>query len=162
MSKDLNRDELLQQLGNAIHLRSAQDQVLWSIFGVFWAANAILLVALFPQGHFPTYPIGFIISVVGMLFSLVWYKIQGRALGHIDRHENLMEILEKKLVELDMPQEYAVSAKINKDNKCSFKSIPARKLMPICSQVVAILWAIGALIFLILFIVKLVCSCSIV
>lgn len=155
---NLNRDELWRQLGNVIHLRSAQDQVLWSIFGVFWAANAILLVALFPKGHLPTYPVGLIISLVGLFLAVVWHKIQNRALGHVKLYEDLIKKLEE---ELHILPENAVSPSINKAlyEKYLAKGTPARKLMPICSQVMMGLWAFGALIFLILIIVKLACCC---
>jgi hypothetical protein len=156
--RELTRDELLQQLGNAIKLRSAQDQVLWSIFGVFWAANAILLVALFPKGYFPTYLVGLIISLVGLFLAIVWYKIQNRALGHVKLYEDLMKELENKL---DMPSECAVSPGINEVlyKKYLAEGTHARELMPMCSRVMMGLWAFGALIFLIFLIVKLTCCC---
>lgn len=40
-------DELWQQLGHAVSLDTSENQVVWTIFGLFWAADAILLVALF-------------------------------------------------------------------------------------------------------------------
>ena len=54
----LNRPEKWTQLTNALNLRSSQDQVLWSIFGAFWGANAILLVALFTTGKLPEETVG--------------------------------------------------------------------------------------------------------
>jgi len=155
--QSLNRGELWSQLGNAIHLRSAEDQVLWSIFGVFWAANAILLVALFQGGKFPTFSVGMVISVVGTLLSIVWHKIQGRALGHVKRHEELMKRLER---ELGFEDKYAVSAEINREGYSKYlgKGKPARKLMPICSLVAAILWGLAFIVFLFLFFAYLVCK----
>lgn len=149
----MDRDDLWRQLGNAIHLRSAQDQVLWSIFGVFWAANAILLVALFQSGAAPTNPIGMVISGVGALLSFVWYRIQGRALGHVRRHETLMERLERQL---EIPEDLATSGNINQEdyNRFLSRGIRARQLMPICSLVAVILWVLAFLFFF----VKLVCS----
>jgi len=138
-NEERERNEKWQQLENAIKLRSAQDQVLWSIFGVFWAANAILLVALFPEGHCPTHYVGLIISLVGLFLAIVWYKIQNRALGHIYKYEGLMKELEELL---EIPALYRVSGGITQ------KGIRARKLMPICSQVMMILWAVGVLFFL--------------
>ena len=146
-SVNLNRDELWRQLGNAIHLRSAQDQVLWSIFGVFWAANAILLVALFSSEAYPRYVVGIVISVVGFLLSLAWHGIQHRALGHVKRYEELMKKLEQQQ-QLGIPPDLAVSDEINPDyDKFLGKGIRARKLMPTCSLVAAILWALAFLFF---------------
>lgn len=149
----MNRDDLWRQLNHAINLRSTQDQVLWSIFGVFWAANAILLVALFQNGQIPMSAIGIVISVVGALLSCVWHQIQRRALGHILRHETLIERLERQL---EIPENLATSGHINQEDYNRFLSsgIPARQLMPICSLVASILWALAFLFFL----VRLVCS----
>jgi len=145
---------LHKQLQNAINLRSAQDQVTWNIFGVFWAANAILLVVLFQNGEFPPNAIGMVIAGVGASLSWVWHLIQGRAIGHVKRHKNLMQKLEE---DLKIPREYAVSARINIDNyeKTPGKGIAARKIMPCCSFGVAILWTLAFLFFLI----KLIWSC---
>lgn len=149
----MDRDDLWRQLNNAIHLRSAQDQVLWSIFGVFWAANAILLVALFQNGQIPASAIGIVISVVGALLSLVWHQIQGRALGNVFKHEALIERLELRL---EIPENLATSGNINKEDYNRFlgRGIRARQLMPICSIIAAIVWALAFLFF----VVRLICS----
>lgn len=68
--QELKRNELWSQLQNAIHLRSSQDQVLWTIFGIFGAANAILLVALFQNGLVPDDFPWFVISSAGMVCLL--------------------------------------------------------------------------------------------
>ena len=135
------RAELWEQLSRAIDLRASQDQVLWSIFGFFGATNAILLAALFANGEFPKDPwVNSVVIVAGLLLSYLWQKIQKRALGHIEHHEALMEIIERTL---EVPQEFAVSVKIN----CSpyardlGKGIPAREIMERCGWGSAILWA---------------------
>ena len=111
-NEPLERSEMWIQLTNAINLRSSQDQVLWSIFGTFWAANAILLVALFTTGDLPTNRIvGIIVATFGTVLSIVWHIIQTRALGHLMRHEELMRKLEAKL---DFDPDYAVSAEVNR------------------------------------------------
>jgi hypothetical protein len=156
-----NKKYVWRQLGNAIQLRSAQDTVLWSIFGVFWAANAILLVALFPKGGLPAYPIGAIISVVGFLLGIVWYKIQGRALGHVTRYERLMKRLEEELgFDSEEQRKYAISAEINKEDyrDCLDKGVSARVLMPKCAKGACLFWALAFISFLTLFSAKLVCE----
>jgi len=137
-----NRSDLWNQLANAIDLRNAQDQVLWSIFGTFWAANAILLVALFPSGRFPKVPaVGIIISLVGMIMSLIWYGMQRRALGHLNRHEELITEIETRL---GIDQKLATSARINDESYARNLGggIAARWLMKISSIIVAGFWAI--------------------
>ena len=148
----LSTDALWRQLDNAIRMRSAQDQVLWSIFGVFWAANAILLVALFSDGIYPRYVVGTVISGVGFMMSLVWHLIQRRALGHVMRHEALIETIE---IQLKIPTEFANSGKVNYKDYQYFlgHGVPARKIMPSCSFLTMILWALGFLFF----IIKLLC-----
>ena len=141
---------LFEQLRNAIHLRSAQDQVLWTIFGIFGAANAILLVALFQNKPGCSWVI---ISLAGMSASIVWRKLLGRALGHIKRHEELMKKLEFRL---QIEKELAVSREINREayDKHLGKGTSARDLMMIFSLGVAIAWGFA----LIWSIIKLSCG----
>jgi|GEM_PF-1379588 len=144
-NKERERNEKWKQLENAIKLRSAQDQVLWTIFGAFGATNAILLVALFPEGHCPTYLVGFIISLVGLFLAIVWCKIQNRALGHIKLYEDLMKELEYRLC---IPRECTVSINTALYEKYLAKGKPAKWWMPMCSKVMMGLWAVGVLFFL--------------
>ena len=149
VAPSLKRSELWAQLANAINLRSSQDEVLWSIFGTFWAANAILLVALFTGGGLPTDPsVGIVVSIVGAILSLTWYAIQGRALGHLMRHEELIKRIE---AELDFDPDCAVSAEINRRayDKYLGKHPRARVLMKVYSIGGAISWA-GALLYFLL------------
>ncbi len=43
-------------MGNAVTLVAKRDHIVWTVFGAFWAANAVLLVALFQNGDFPSGP----------------------------------------------------------------------------------------------------------
>ncbi len=144
----LEQSEMWAQLTNAINLSSREDQVLWSIFGTFWGANAILLVALFTTGSLPNPAVGIVVSAVGMFLSLTWHIIQKRALGHLERFEELMRKLEAKL---GFDPNYAVSVKINKKDYEQFLGKhpgSARKLMQACSLVGIVLWALGFIFFL--------------
>ena len=49
----LEDSALWSQLANAVALVGKQDQIVWAIFGIFWAANAVLVVALFTTGALP-------------------------------------------------------------------------------------------------------------
>ena len=141
---EMRKQDKWMQLTNAINLRSSQDQVLWSIFGAFWGANAILLVALFTTGELPDDPIvGFIVSFVGPSLSAIWHIIQSRALGHLERFEALMSKLEKSL---QIESAYAVSGDINKVDYLKYiskKFGAARKWMKACSTGGAIFWSLG-------------------
>ena len=140
------RSELFQQLDNAVAMCGAEDQVIWTIFGTFWATNAILLVALFSAGDLPKAPaVGITVSAVGAGLSIVWHLIQRRALGHLRRFEELVELLEKGL---RIPAELALSAKVNTSAYQRFLGggVRARKLMVGCSLASTFLW-IGALIY---------------
>lgn len=146
--KSIRREEMWNQLSNAISLRSSQDQVLWSIFGAFWATNAILLVALFNTGQPPGKLVGIVVSVVGFVISVTWHELWMRALGHVRRHETLMERIERKL---GFEPQFAVSSDINiEDYKENVgKGIRARQIMPFLSVTAAILWLVSAWLFFI-------------
>jgi hypothetical protein len=137
---------LLPQLSNAISLRSGQDQVLWSIFGAFWATNAILLIALFTPASIEAGDlVGVVIPITGIFVSFVWATIQNRALGHLDRYERLILRLEQ---ELKFTPAHAVSAGLNSQeyNKSGLNDgLHARQLMSLCSRIAEIFW------FLVLF-----------
>ena len=151
--RKLNGQELWSQLLNAISLRSSEDQVLWLISGIFWAANAVLLVALFQEGRLPdTLPPRLVIASVGAILSATQYFMQGRALGHIKRYEKLIKKLE---LDLGFDDEYAVSADLNAKDAdeylggqkgnirrkvCMGTLIPVRKLMQWTSCGAAIVW----------------------
>jgi 8-oxo-dGTP diphosphatase len=147
-SKGLTRQEEWSQLANAIAMRSSEDQVLWSIFGTFWAANAILLVALFTTGKLPEDAnVGLIVSAVGVLISIVWDAIQRRALGHLKKHEALIGKMEK---ELDFERRFAISSEINTGDYETFlsKGIRARQIMPACSVAGTVSWLLAGFYFL--------------
>lgn len=142
---EFSRPDMLDQLSRAADLRSSEDQVLWTIFGAFWGANTVLLVALFATGTLPSnHYVGIVVSAVGALLSSVWHIIQQRAIGHLKRFETLMDRLERKL---GVPADYAVSAKINVTDyeACLGRTkVSARTLMRACSFLAASLWILGA------------------
>ena len=86
----LTRDDQWKQLGNAVALAAKQDQIAWAIFGVFWAANAVLLVALFTTGALPQPSVGLVVSSVGVVLSLVWRAIERRAVEWLKHYERVL------------------------------------------------------------------------
>jgi hypothetical protein len=127
-------------------MASSQDQVIWSIFGTFWAANAVLLVALFATGSPPTsFTVGRVVTGAGFVLSLAWHLIQGRALGHLLRFENLVEKLEERL---HIAPELSISGHRNEvDYKNYVSGLPARVVMKFCSAGATILWFLAALFY---------------
>jgi hypothetical protein len=135
-----------KQLANAISMRSAQDNILWMQFGVFSAAHAVLLIALFAGGELPQGAVGIIITLIGFGLSFVSYKIQLRGLGHIDTLEILIDRLERRLIELkQLKDDLAISGHINIEdfNKYVGKGIQGRLWMKITNIVWIGLWVIG-------------------
>ncbi len=91
-------ENLWKMLGLVVELRSSEDQTTWTVASIFWAANALLLLALFQEwkdGSLNNLRI--ILSVVGLAFSAVWFFVQGRGLAHIRRYEDLIKTYEQKL-----------------------------------------------------------------
>lgn len=107
-----HRQDSWNQLTNAVQMAAKQDQIVWTIFGVFWAANAVLLVALFSNGRLPTAPIGIAVCGTGTILSFVWFIIQRRALRWLAYYDEILYQLERK--HLRIPAELALSARINR------------------------------------------------
>lgn len=147
LKKELTPNQLLTQL--QILLRSAQDQVLWTMFGIFWAANAILIVAVFNTGELPDEPwITGVIASVGALMCLVWHWVQSRALGNVIKHERLMQRLEKSFI----PEPHRTSRSPEEVyNELLGSGAPwytrgprARNLISFCSLSAVLIWGLVA------------------
>lgn len=127
-------DGLWSQLGNAVALAAKQDQIVWTIFGVFWAADAVLLVALFTTGDVPKRPVGLVVSIVGVAISGVWTAIQHRAIEWLKFYETVMKELEGKKY-LHVPPSIAVTGR-----REQVKGVRVRGLMLACPLVSVVLW----------------------
>jgi hypothetical protein len=91
-------EDLWKQLSNALSARSDQDQVTWSIFGIFWAANALLFIALFTASNKLLYGrVVLVVSFIGIFTSIIWFLLVHRALGHIAEYERVMWKIENFL-----------------------------------------------------------------
>lgn len=137
------------QLANAVQLTAEQDQIVWTVFGVFWAANAVLLITLFTEGKLPVRNVGIIVSAVGVVLSAIWAIIQLRALAHLRFYDSVIHRIEEKYI--DIPQEVALSERINEDlsTRAMEGTVRVRPILKGSGIVVTVFW----LIFLILFIV---------
>lgn len=129
-----SKAEWINHLAIITDLRSAQDSVLWSIFGTFAATNAVLLVALFGADKFPPIYVGIIVCAVGMLLSGIWLLIQQRAIIRIIHYEKVLKTIE---LAIDMPTQLSfIPTKIS--------LIPARNVMAISVWGGLVAW-LGAL-----------------
>lgn len=128
MGKRQRKRRLLNQLGNVVLMAAKEDQIIWAIYGVFWAANAVLLVALFTTGGIPKDLVVLIVSFVGTTLSFIWYFIQRRAINWLKYYEELINRLEEKL---KIPNNYAMSPKKNELLFANIvgKGIRVRRLM---------------------------------
>ena len=135
----ISREELWKQLENANVSRVGQDQVIWSIFGIFWAANALLLVAIFTSNLDYTKYTVTIISGVGIFTSIVWFLILHRGLSHNSLYECLMRIIEDKLFK-DCP-EYRLT--LPETGKSKISGPRARNVMRGSVIVFLMLWLVG-------------------
>lgn len=138
---------LENQMQYLISARNSEDQVDWTIFGLFSAVTAILLVAAFSNGTFPEQPIGVtIISSVGFGLSFVWSIIQARGISWIEYYEEIIEELEK---ELQIPSKFSISTRINEAtySKHLGKGIKVRTLMKVTPRIISGLWLIATFIF---------------
>jgi uncharacterized membrane protein len=128
-----SRSDLWNQLGNAVTLVAKQDQIVWAVFGVFWAANAVLLVALFTSGDLPKRPVGLVVSIVGIALSLVWLTIEHRAVGWLKFYEAIVRELEQ--THLHVPPAVAFTG-----HPETVGGMRVRPLMLACPLVSAVIW----------------------
>jgi hypothetical protein len=106
-------DILRAQLKHVMDYDNNTNDVIWALFGIFFAVNSVLLVALFQSGDFPKPPAGTIISLAGALMSLVGALFHRRVLAHKERFEALIRRIEE---DLNIPVEYRTSRKTNKED----------------------------------------------
>ncbi len=140
-----SNSDLWNQLGNAVTFDNSENQVVWTIFGLFWAADAILLVAIFTTGDIPKPAVGMLVSIAGTALSVVWYIIQKRAIAYLGFYDSLVEQLESQL---QVQPELAASGNLNPTFKSSLKgSIGIRPLMRWCPGVSAVLWIVAFVLF---------------
>lgn len=149
-SHDMPADERSDwaRLGNAVNVHNKQDQIYWTVFGIFWPTNAILLMALFPNGDLPRARwLAFVVSLVGFTTCCVWDKVQVRVLGHMERIERTIDraearrgvFLEERLYP---PREYVDSLPPEQ----RIRGSPVRELMPLCTGGGIVFWLVLAIV----------------
>lgn len=122
-------------------MRSSQDQVLWNTFGIFTATNTLLLIALFQTGHLPLDSmVGLVVSGFGIVMSLAGILVQFRALGHIQRHEQLIKRLDEQLVK--DPKDASLSLYYKEDFGGLMCYPRARDVMRVSGAIFLIAWVV--------------------
>jgi len=149
-AKTPNADQntLQAQLQHVIEYDNNTNDVIWSLFGIFFAVNSVLLVALFQSGDFPKPPAGTIISLAGALMSLVWALFHRRVLAHKERFEALIKRIEE---DLNIPVKYRTSRKTNPEDWQKYmegKGPGARPLLLFSTWGSFALWLAALLTFL--------------
>jgi hypothetical protein len=94
-------EQLEHQLELVVASRVGEDQIAWTIFGIFWAAQVLLVGVLLQGPSFPPHPLaGIIVCLFGVAMSVAWALTQSRSLQHLERFETLTKDLEKLLARL--------------------------------------------------------------
>jgi len=137
----ISNNELWNQLGYAVTMASKEDQIVWAIFGVFWAANAVLVVGLFTTGKMPSEIVGVVISTIGFVLSCVWFFIQQRAIRWLKYYEKIIYRIEE-YEELKIPPDIALSPRVNE--KTFMEEVghgfSVRSIMVRSGPIIAIVW----------------------
>ena len=97
----------MESIWEAVALTAKQDQIVWTVFSIFCAANAVLLVALFTTGDLPKPTVGLVVSIVGLALSLIWLAIHHRAVEWLKFYESVMRELENN--QLHVPSSVALT-----------------------------------------------------
>jgi hypothetical protein len=136
-------ERLEHQLELIVTSRVGENQVTWTIFGIFWAAQVLLVGVLF-QGAFPPHPVaGIVVSILGIVMSTAWALTQSRSLSHLERFEDLSKSIEEQLQE---------AGRLSKEHHLTisprFPGLRARTVMRLCCWGAVVAWFGSAVTFI--------------
>jgi len=136
-------DHLEHQLELVVSSRIGEDQVTWTIFRVFWAAQVLLVGVLLQGPSFPPHPLaGLIVSILGVFMSTAWGLTQGRSLSHLERFEGLTKSIEVQLQKAGhLHQDHCLTMAHR------FPGLRARTAMRVCCWGAALAWFTSAVVF---------------
>lgn len=142
-------------LTNANNLKMHQDLLVYTIFGIFWAANAILVVGFFQSNYESKAFCLIIISIFGLCLSIIWSFIEYSIIKYHEFYEDLVDQIEK---DLNIPTKFQTGQDNVKFNeyigiryiKFTLKAIPI---------VFSIVWFFVLLMGIISYIVELILIC---
>ncbi len=142
---DQERRDLSDQLDRTLSAAIKEDQIVWTVFGIFWAANAVLTVGLFTSGNYPEPGVGMVIASAGAGMSAMWYLIQARALGFLSFYEEIIADLEQ---DLNFANNRSISGHRNKVKFNKFvRGVRVRPLMTGSPIVIVVVWVVALGIF---------------
>lgn len=143
------KEDLKFQLTKVDEFKRHHDQIAWVIFGTFWAANALLIGALFQTTDPYFIPLKWIvITFFGTVLSIIWYIVEDRAINFLKFYEDTADDLEKELTHYsDAYKKFPTRKPTENENadtsKRFIKGIPVKPIMraiPVCG---AVLWFIA-------------------
>ncbi len=130
---------LWSQLANAVALAAKGDQIVWTIFGIFSASNALLLSALLTGGAAPRREGAMVLSAAGVVLSVVWFLIQLRVMKYLAYYETIIRVLEDEFIKV--PRSIALGKRL--------PGIGVRPLMRWFGALAALMWAGSIVYFLV-------------
>lgn len=136
-------ERLENQLQVVSSARVGENQVTWTIFGIFWATQVLLVGVLFQGSQFPPDAVpAFSVSVLGVVMSVAWALTQHRSLHHLQRHEDLIKAIEAELVRRgDLLAGHQLTM------RSLYKGPRARTVMRVCCWAAAAVWLLSAIVF---------------
>jgi hypothetical protein len=130
-------NDLWKHLNHVVAYITTTLQTTWTSFGIFSAANAVVLAALVKDGHLPERRVGLIVSLCGVALSLVWLVIQHRMLAWLGFYESIMAELQGKL----LGERYSLSPM---GHWRRIGGVPVRPIMILGPALSAIAWSAAA------------------
>ncbi len=139
-NNNLEKDQILSLLCSYGSQRVGQDQVVWNMFGAFWATNALLLVSVFSADEvWDKKYVWLVVSLIGFMVSVAWFLVQDRMLNRIARYEISIKFIEKTLVFPKPLRTYSNSP------LRSLIDVRARNVMRLVVFLIGVTWLIKAL-----------------
>ena len=141
--KSPSHEDLEHQLDLIVASRVGEDQVTWTIFSIFWAAQVLLIGVLFQGPSFPPTPVAeLIVCLFGVGMSTAWGLTQNRSLLHLERFEDVTARIEGKL---QIGGHLHPEHRLTMDKR--FRGPRARTVMRVCCWGTALAWLISSIIF---------------
>jgi hypothetical protein len=132
-----------KQLAVIQQARANQDTVIWSVYSIFWAVNALLLNVFFHNGQPPVNRIvASLVAIVGVVAACLWLALHLRGLDNLKR-------LEGATMAIENGASVPVDARISRPPRKPLAQ--ARTWMSITFGAVGVAWLVALAILLGLF-----------
>lgn len=146
-------DEALhRQLAHVAAQYTSVNQICWTIFSIFAAANALLANGLVQSGAFDGLLSlrirGLVLSIVGLSVALAWLLLLGRSLRHLLFYEALIRKLED---DLSVDQRHAMFSErsdLRKQYLVGVNTVfSAKRVMMTCTALTLVGWFLALIYF---------------